>query len=104
MLIVEPDTPCEVAPPLLPEKATHGGEYGSPGTWSDFPGHGAVAPAPAEATVPGRAAVAEAWPAVPAVPATAPAPAAPAAAPVVAPAAPVLAPAPPLPTPALATF
>src|SRR3954468_22990407 len=25
-------TPCDVAPPLLPLNAMHGGEYGSPGT------------------------------------------------------------------------
>ena len=38
-LMALPETPADVAPPLLPENAMHGGEYGSPGTCSVCPGH-----------------------------------------------------------------
>ncbi len=37
-------TPRDVAPPLDPEKAMHGGEYGSPGTCHFWPAHAAVWP------------------------------------------------------------
>jgi hypothetical protein len=53
MLIWVADTPGAVAPPLLPEKATQGGEYGSPGTcWVCVP-HAVVFPSGApEAVLP----------------------------------------------------
>src|SRR5689334_8591519 len=45
-------TPLLLAPPFLPEKATQGGEYGSPGTWSWRSGQPDLVPVAAAAPVP----------------------------------------------------
>src|SRR5918995_1356401 len=75
-------TPRWVSPPLSPLNAKHGGEYGSPGTWSALWGQGCT-PA-AAATSPPPVAPVPAWPASPPA-AVAPAPWAPPAAPAAAP-------------------
>src|SRR5580698_3287173 len=80
-------TPAAVGPPLLPENAMHGGEYGSPDTCSVCPGHDPVFPVAGPATAAVLAAAVEARPA--AAPAPPAAPAVPPAAAPVAPAAPV---------------
>src|SRR5581483_923828 len=94
-------TPLDVAPPLFPLKAMHGGEYGSPGTWSLRSVHAllaaaaaAAAPALAPPAPPPAAAVPP--PAVPAEPADPAVPASPPTIPVSAP--------PPAPAPAAVTL
>src|SRR5579884_1044010 len=88
MLMVVAVTPGDVAPPLPPEKAMHGGEYGSFGTWAFWPPQAAtwpVAPALAGVPVPATAPPAPAAPAAPPAPEVAPPPLPPDPAPVPAP-------------------
>src|SRR5436190_9712123 len=58
-------TPVDVAPPLSPVKEMHGGEYGSPGTWSLRSGQGrtpATLGAPLATLVGAPPAVPPRWP------------------------------------------
>src|SRR6185437_14395663 len=76
-----PATPGAVAPPLLPENAMQGGEYGSPGTCCAWPGQPPDFPSAWDAAVEPAVLGPPAPPAAPAAPAPPPVPAAPAAPP-----------------------
>src|SRR5438270_10818785 len=65
-MIADPDTPRQLEAPLLPEKVSHGGEYGSPGICSVWP--------PQALTTPGVLTLCPADPLLPAVPAVPPVP------------------------------
>src|SRR5581483_4600727 len=68
IVMVSPVTPSEVAPPLSPEKAMHGGEYGSR-VWrsppSQFDASSTVAPGGGAGAAPGPAPPAAAAPDAP---------------------------------------